>query len=261
MKKKDAQTNAAQASYGTYSNVWFIVGPILGTIVLVGLMLLSLPLWLKITLGLLTVLLVLGGAYLIYMTHALADDDLKKTIRDVVLAKLPWDGQGRVLDIGTGSGLMAIGLALKFPNAQVVGCDTWAAGFMGLSLSRCQDNAVAAGVADRVHFEEGGAQRLPYADGEFDAVVSNYVFHEVREEKDKRRLLREALRVLRPSGAFAFQDLFGMKTIYGDLDALMASLRADGLASLEFARLGDTVDIPLLLRPISGSSGVFYGIK
>lgn len=250
-----------KADYGTYSNTWLIVGPLGGAAVLGGLALLPVPPWARAILGVLAVLLALAGAYMIYLTWALANDDLKKAIRDILLARLSWDGQGKALDIGTGSGLVAIGLALKFPGAQVVGCDTWAAGFVGLTQSRCERNAIAQGVANRVRFEEGSAHRLPYADGEFDAVVSNYVFHEVREQKDKLALLREALRALRPGGAFAFQDPFGMKTIYGDLDALMATLRADGLTSLEFVSLSDVVHIPLLLRPISVGSGILYGVK
>ena len=116
-------------------------------------------------------------------------------------------------------------------------------------------------MADRVHFEEGNACRLPYANGEFDAVVSKDVFHAVQEQKDRLALFREALRVLRPGGAFAFEDPFGIKPIYRDLDGLVATLQADGLASLEFAWLDDMAHVPPLLRPIAGRPGILYGVK
>ena len=39
----------------------------------------------------------------------------------------------------------------------------------------------------------GEAAHLEFPDESFDAVVSNFVFHEVRSEKDKRRVVQEAL--------------------------------------------------------------------
>lgn len=250
-----------KADYGTYSHKWLTFSPFAAAAVLGGLALLPMPPWARVILGMLVALLAFAGIYMIYMTRAFSDDELKKAVQNVVLARLPWDGRGRVLDIGTGSGLLATGLALKFPDAKVVGCDTWAGGFMGLTRSLCERNAVAEGVADRVHFEEGNACHLPYADEEFDAVVSKDVFHAVQEQKDKLALFREALRVLRPGGAFAFEDPFGIKLIYRDLDGLIATLRADGLASLEFVWLDDVVHVSPLLRPIVGRPGILYGVK
>ena len=81
-----------KADYGTYSNTWLIVGPLGGAAVLGTLAFLPVPPWARVILAVLAVLLALAGAY---MTCALANDDLKKAIRDIVLAKLPWDGQGK----------------------------------------------------------------------------------------------------------------------------------------------------------------------
>jgi len=74
-------------------------------------------------------------------------------------------------------------------------------------------------------------------------------------------LIREALRVLRPGGAFVFQDPFGSKSFYPDLDATLEALRADGLTSVEFVWLGNVTHIPVLWRPIVGGPGIIYGIK
>lgn len=64
-----------------------------------------------------------------------------------------------------------------------------------------------------------------------------------------------------PGGAFAFKDPFGIKPIYHDLDGLIATLQADGLASLEFVWLDDVVRVLPLLRPIAGRPGILYGVK
>ena len=53
--------------------------------------------------------------------------DIQRRIQDLVLDNLDWDGQGRALDIGCGSGSLAIGLARRSLSAEVVGIDTWGA--------------------------------------------------------------------------------------------------------------------------------------
>jgi SAM-dependent methyltransferase len=50
-------------------------------------------------------------------------------------------------------------------------------------------------------FAEGDAEAMPFPDGTFDAVVSNFGIHHVPRPE---RALAEALRVLRPGGRFAF---------------------------------------------------------
>lgn len=70
-----------------------------------------------------------------------------------------------------------------------------------------------------------------FEDGSFDAVTSNYVYHNV-VGSDKQELLRETLRVLRPGGSFAIHDLMGPAR-YGDMQAFVKSLRAEGCERVE----------------------------
>ena len=55
---------------------------------------------------------------------------------------------------------------------------------------------------------------MDFPDETFDAAVSNFVFHEVRTAKDKRDVVKEALRVVKKGGAFSFQDMFSQKALY-----------------------------------------------
>ena len=91
------------------------------------------------------------------------------------------------------------------------------------------------GVAARCRFQHGDANRLDFPDESFDAVVSNYVYHNITGA-DKRALLRETLRVLKKGGVFAINDNMKPRA-YGDMEAFAQELRDMGY---EDVRLIDT---------------------
>ena len=162
---------------------------------------------------------------------------LAKTIIDGTadFVTLPDGGTG--LDVGCGSGALTIACARRNPRAKMVGCDIWSGAYKAVfTKKRCEENAEAEGVSN-VQFEEGDAIRLPFADESFDAVTSNYVYHNIAGH-DKQKLLLETLRVLKKGGTFAIHDLMS-KARYGDMDAFVQKLRAEGY---EEVRLIDTAD-------------------
>ena len=162
---------------------------------------------------------------------------LAKTIIDGTAAYVTLPEGGVGLDVGCGSGALTIACAKRNPKATMVGCDIWSGADKAVfSKNRCEDNAKAAGVHN-VRFEAGNAIRLPYEDACFDAVTSNYVYHNISGH-DKQKLLLETLRVLKKGGTFAIHDLMSPAR-YGDLDAFVQNLRAQGY---EDVRLLDTTD-------------------
>ena len=95
----------------------------------------------------------------------------------------------------------------------------------------CEKNAESEGVAARCRFQHGDANRLDFPDESFDAVVSNYVYHNITGA-DKRALLRETLRVLKKGGVFALND--EMKPhMYGDMEACAQELRDMGYEDVQ----------------------------
>jgi len=204
---------------------------------------------------------VLGYLAFARYKFSLRGGNLQAQVRDLVLWHLDWDGRGQALDIGCGNGLLAIGVAKKFPNARVTGIDYWG-GAWGYSQRACERNAEIEGVAERVTFKRASASSMPFDDGSFDAAVSNLVFHEVGDARDKLEVLREALRVVKKGGAFAFQDLFLLKRVYGDVDDLLETVRSWGVTSVEFV---DTSKAPfpkaLRLPFMLGAIGVVHGRK
>lgn len=208
--------------------------------------------------------LLLACGYLAYARHRFSPrgGNVQGQIQDLVMERVTWDGRGTVLDVGCGDGRMAIQLAQRFPGAQVTGIDYWG-GMWEYSCQACEANARDAGVADRVTFQKASAARLPFEDGAFDLVISNMVFHEVKEVTDKTLVVQEALRVLREGGSFVFQDLFRVTQFYGRIDDLLRVLREGGVSRVDFVDTSASSFIPAPLRLpfMAGSIGMIHGVK
>ena len=192
--------------------------------------------------GLLTAGIAAGGAALwLGALHKTFDYNgktkLAKTIIEGTAGYVTIPDGGVGLDVGCGSGALTIAVAKRNPNAEMVGCDIWSGAYQAVFTKElCEGNAKAEGVTN-VRFEEGNAVHLPFADESFDAVTSNYVYHNIAG-RDKQKLLLETLRVLKKGGFFAIHDIMN-KTRYGDMDAFVKKLKDMGY---EDVRLIDTTD-------------------
>ena len=147
---------------------------------------------------------------------------------------LPKGGTG--LDIGCGSGALTIACAKRNPQGKMVGIDRWGKDYAEFSLPLCRSNAKAEEVSN-TEFQKADATKLPFADETFDAVTSNYVYHNI-SGNDKQKLLLETLRTLKKGGTFAIHDLMG-KNRYGDMEAFCQKLKEMGCAEV---RMIDTTD-------------------
>ncbi|MBN2049535.1 MAG: class I SAM-dependent methyltransferase [Spirochaetales bacterium] len=173
--------------------------------------------------------------------------NLQEKVLHRLIAEIRWSGEGCVLDIGCGSGALVIRLAEKYPAAGITGIDFWGKGW-NYSKGLCEENARVAGVDGRVTFVHGSASSLPLNDGSFDLVVSNMVFHEVKDVKDKSVCLTEALRVLKPGGIFVLQDLFLLKPYFGTPEAQIERMRSLGASEVEMIRTCDEPFVPTFLK-------------
>ena len=100
----------------------------------------------------------------------------------------------RVLDVATGTGLVARALAHRY-RCRVVGVDQ-----SEEMLSRAAELIDGSQAIELVH---GEAERLPFADGEFDALTFTYL---LRYVDDPAATMRELARVVRPGGRIAMLD-------------------------------------------------------
>ena len=132
--------------------------------------------------------------------YAFGGGGIMEQVHRVVLSHLDYDGQGSLLEVGCGSGALAIRAALTWPKAKVIGVDYWGAVY-NYSKAICEKNAASEGVASRCVFQ-----------------------------------LLESLRVLKKGGVFALNDDMKPK-MYGDMEGFAQKLRDMGYQDV---RLIDT---------------------
>ncbi len=131
----------------------------------------------------------------------------------------------RVLDLGTGSGAIALAIASEFPAAAVVATD---ASEEALDVAR--RNAAACGLADRVEFRRGNWLDAVDADERFEVVVSNPPYIAAHE----RDVLPRDVRDHEPAAAL-FAGSTGLEALREIIDESPRHLVAGGLLALELA--------------------------
>jgi ubiquinone/menaquinone biosynthesis C-methylase UbiE len=104
-------------------------------------------------------------------------------------------GDGRILDVGCGTGIFAARV-LERPGTEVWGLDL-SAGMLRQAQTRCCTSQ------GHLHLVQGDSERLPFADGTFDAVTCTHSFHHYPRQG---RVLTEMHRVLRPGGRLLLID-------------------------------------------------------
>ena len=159
-------------------------------------------------------LALLGWITWIRRQYSFEGGRIMERVHQTILSHMDYDGKGTLLDVGCGSGALSIRAALTWQETKVVGIDYWAAVY---------------------NYCRGDANKLDFPDGSFDAVVSNYVYHNITGA-DKQQLLLETLRVLKKGGVFALNDEMKLG-MYGDMEAFVQKLRDMGY---EEVRLIDT---------------------
>jgi ubiquinone/menaquinone biosynthesis C-methylase UbiE len=121
-----------------------------------------------------------------------------RALRDRILTLASLQPSDRLLDIGSGTGLLALAAA---PHVASVGA-------LDASPAMCRylQERLECLATGTVQVILGTATDVPLGDGSVDVVLSNYCFHHL-DDVEKHRALREIRRVLIPGGRLVFGDM------------------------------------------------------
>ena len=181
---------------------------------------------------------------------------------DYLSERFPNFGPQRILDLGCSAGGSTITMAMQFPNAEVHGLD------ISSSMLRC-GHALSVALDLPIHYHQMDASHTTFADGSFDLIVSNIVFHEL-PNGIRRRVILECSRLLTPGGIMAhieggtymaptniFQKLWRESDIRGNNEWYVGNASMEKLAvyidEAGLSRKGD------LLQKITPSSEFYEG--
>ena len=194
----------------------------------------------------------------------------ERVFKRALIAQARVAAEHRVLDVGCGTGTLAVWLKQSEPQADVTGVD-------GDPEILVMAERKARASATTVRFDCALSFALPYADGQFDRVVSSLFFHHLSPEQ-KRSTAREILRVLRPGGELHVADwgqaanslmralfvliqlLDGFRNTRENVSGrLPAIFRDAGFAAVEqrarFATIFGTMALYAAARPASPTAG------
>lgn len=132
----------------------------------------------------------------------------KLRTRDAMLDFVAWRGDERVLDVGTGAGLLLVGAAQRLTRGgRATGIDVWAAKDLSNNAATATlRNLAIEGIAERAEVLTQDATRMGFADQSFDVVLSLLCLHNIEPKADRAVACREIARVLKPGGRMVIGD-------------------------------------------------------
>jgi ubiquinone/menaquinone biosynthesis C-methylase UbiE len=156
----------------------------------------------------------------------------------------------RVLDLGCGTGTLAIMVKQAEPGAEVAGLD---ADPDMLKVARYKSDKENASV----QFDVGLTNDLPYPDASFDRVLSSIMIHHLKTP-DKETTAREVFRVLKPGGQLHIIDFGKPVTLYGKLLGPFLHKFEEANDNID-GRLPEIFGAPGLKTEVTGHFWTFFG--
>lgn len=118
-----------------------------------------------------------------------------------------WKGDEQVLDVGTGLGLLMIGVAKKLTTGKSFGIDIFNTyDLSDNSIEQTKINAKLENVLQKVEILKENILKTNFKDDNFDVIISNLCLHNLNKKDERRQACKEIYRILKPNGKAIISD-------------------------------------------------------
>ena len=155
-----------------------------------------------------------------------------------------------VLDLGCGTGTLAIMAKAAQPKAEVIGLDADPE-MLKMAIDKSSEQKII------VKFDEGFTNKLPYPNASFDRVLSSIMIHHLKTP-EKEATAREVFRVLKPGGELHIIDFGKPITWYGKLLGPFLHNFEEANDNID-GKLPEMFGAPGLKTEITGHFYTFFG--
>ena len=145
-----------------------------------------------------------------------------KVIHELVRS-LDLKGNENILDVGCGQGLALNTFAKVLPYGNAVGIDIWRSkDLSNNTISHALHKALIENVNHRINIKTEDMRQLSFNNCEFDLAISSLAIHNLYTKEDRKKAIREIIRVLKPEGKIILLDFKYIKEYYEELKNLNA---------------------------------------
>jgi SAM-dependent methyltransferase len=138
-----------------------------------------------------------SGGYERHYLQRLVLEPVQEAVLDLAAAEVP--RPLAILDVGCGTGRLLRAAEQRFPKAALEGVDA--------AVGMIKHAQAVLPAQSRIRFRVATAEKLPFANGQFDLVFSTMTFH---HWDDQRGAISEVARVLQPGGRWLLADFIAM---------------------------------------------------
>lgn len=132
--------------------------------------------------------------------------------RNRILNMIEWNGNEKVLDVGTGLGLLMIGAAKKLTSGKSIGIDIFdPKDLTKNSIEQTKENAELENVVAKVEILKMDILKTNFPDDYFDVIVSNLCLHNIKKSGDRKAACAEIHRIIKPQGKVIISDFIKIR--------------------------------------------------